>query len=257
MVKIKKVILVAGKCGARMDFVAGWLGTLPLFLDNEWHIDPLTGQSYGFMRHTKMLDSKKIDSFSNLFRGHFIIDPAAELCYAGSLHAARPDNIQDAVNSGQAELLIIDTSAELVSNIYWECMVKTFLSQLRTRQAINLWNRPWQIDLTINKNGMIPNINDVGITNSDRIALVKQQLHKEITIHYSTSMPIIDMPHKKVDYNLLFQPGGSKYLCNTLGLPDVNERYHNFWDQQLPLSKSPDSLVVRGETWNKADYFND
>jgi hypothetical protein len=256
MEKIKKVILEAGGCGARMDFVAGWLGTLPQFLDNEWHMDPLTGQSYGFMRHTKMLDVKKIDSFSNLFRGHFIIDPAAELCYAGSLHANRPDNILDAVNSGQAELLIIDTSAELVSNIYWEGIVKTFLSQLRTRQAINIWDRPWQIDQTIKNAWVIPNINDVGITNSDRIALVKQQLHKEMTIH-CTSTPVPDMPHKKVDYNLLFQPGGSKYLCNTLGLPDVNERYHNFWDQQLPLSKSPDSLVVWGETWNKADYFND
>ena len=248
MLKIKKVILIAGEPGARMDFVAGWLGTLPQFLDNEWHMDPLTGQSYGFMRHTKMLDVKKIDSFSNLFKGHFIIDPAAELCYAGSLHVSLPDNIQDAVNSGQAELLIIDTSAVRVSNIHWECTVKTLLSQLKTREAINSWNRPWQVDRTINK---------IGITNLDRISLVKQELRKEITTYYSNNMPVPDMPHKKVDYNLLFQPGGSKYLCSTLSLLDVNERYHNFWDQQILLSKSPDSLTVWGETWNKADYFND
>jgi hypothetical protein len=248
MLEIKKVILVAGECGSRMDFIAGWLGTLPQFLDNEWHMDPLTGQSYGFMRHTKMLDVKKIDSFSDFFRGHFIINPAADLCYAGSLHVSLPDNIQGAINSDQAELLVIDTSTVSVSHIGWECTVKTFLSQLKTRDAIKHWNRSWQVDQHINKKG---------ITNSDRIALVKQCLSRTTNQSCNRGLPTPTMPHKKIDYNLLFQPGGSRYLCNTLGLPDVNERYHNFWDQQLPLSKSPDSLVVWGETWNKADYFND
>lgn len=249
MVKIKKVILVAGECGARMDFVAGWLGTLPLFLDNEWHMDPLTGQSYGFMRHTKILDVKKIDSFLNLFRGHFIINPSADLYYAGSLHASMPENILSAINFGQAELLVIDTSNVSFSHIQWECTVKTLLSQIRTREAINLWNRPWQVDLNINK---------IGITNLDRITLVKQQLCSAGNQRYSNSLLISDLiPHKKVDYNLLFRSGGSKYLCNMLELPNFDERYHNFWDCQLPLSTSPESLTVWGETWNKADYFND
>ena len=256
MLEIKKVILVAGECGSRMDFVAGWLGTLPQFLDNEWHMDPLTGQSYGFMRHTKMLDVKKIDHFSDFFRGIFTINPAADLCYAGSLHVILPDNILSAVNSEQAELLIIDTSTVDVSHIRWECAVKTLLSRLKTRDAIKNWNRTWQVDGRIIKYSTTPGINNSGVTNLDRIALVKEYLLKEINRLYRGMPPLaLSIPHKKADYNLLFQPGGSRYLCNILGLPEVSERYHNFWDCQLPLATSPDSLVVWGETWNKSDYF--
>ena len=76
---IKKVILVAGSGGARMDFVAGWLGILPQFLDGEWRIDPLTGLSHGFMMYTKLLDYGTIDSFSNFFKEFFSINPAADL----------------------------------------------------------------------------------------------------------------------------------------------------------------------------------
>jgi hypothetical protein len=247
MLEIKKVILIAGEGGARMDFVAGWLGTLPQFLDNEWHMDPLTGQSYGFMRHTKTLDVEKCESFSNFFRGYFTINPAADLCYAGSLHASIPDNIQDAVNSGMAELLIIDTSTVRFSHIHWECVVKTLLSQLKTRGTIDRWTKPWYIDQTINK---------ISMTNLDRIALVKQYLRREPNRRICCGIPSPALiSHKKAGYNLLFQPGGSRYLCNILGLPEVSERYHNFWDCQLPLATSPDSLVVWGETWNKSDYF--
>ena len=256
MVEIKKVILVAGESGARMDFVAGWLGTLPQFLDNEWHIDPLTGQSYGFMRHSKMLDHKKFDRFSDLFEEHFTLNPAADLWYAGALHVNMPENILSAVNSGQAELLIIDTSAVCFSHIHWERTVKTYLSQLRTREAFNRWRRTWQVDGRIIKYSTTPDSDNSGVTNLDRIALVKEYLLRGINRLYGCMPPLaLPIPHKKADYNLLFQSGGSRYLCNILGLPEVSERYHNFWNCQLPLATSPDSLVVWGETWNKSDYF--
>ena len=246
MLEIKKIILIAGSGGARMDFVAGWLGILPQFLDGEWRIDPLTGLSHGFMMYTKLLDHLEINSFPDFFKEFFTINPAAELCYAGSLHGHKPKNIQDAIDSKHAELLLIDTSTAHPSHLGWEFIVKTYLAQLKTRYAFET-NTTWQIDRTINK---------LDITNLDRIRTVKQHLHNiKKGQPYINSTPAL-IPHKKVDYNLLFQPGGSKYLCNTLCLSDVNERYHNFWDCQLPLSISPDSLVVWGESWNKADYFN-
>ena len=247
MLEIKKVILVAGAGGARMDFVAGWLSTLPLFLDTTWRIDPQTGLSHGSMMFTKMLDYGKIVNFSDFFKEFFIINPAADLYYAGTLHGYKPENIQNAIESGQAELVSIDTSSVSTDHLAWEFVVKTYFPQFRTRGAIET-NMTWQqIDRSIKKSE---------ITNQDRIALVEQQLQS------LKNQPLarpgdIQLPHKTVAYNLLFQPGGSKYLCKTLNLPAIDSRYHAAWDCYLPLTVSPTSLVVWGRTWNKADYFNE
>ena len=43
-IKVKS-LLVIGPGGARMDFVAGWLGKLPNFIDVNWTINPVTGHS--------------------------------------------------------------------------------------------------------------------------------------------------------------------------------------------------------------------
>jgi hypothetical protein len=247
MLEIKKVILVAGAGGARTDFIAGWLGILPLFLDGEWRIDPLTGQSHGFMRYTKLLDYGTIDSFSNFFKEFFTINPAADLYYAGSMHGHQVGNFLGAINTNQAELLVVDTSTVSPAHVRWEFIVKTYLSQLRTRYAFET-NTTWQIDRSINK---------TGITNADRITLVEQHLQNIKNQPYNTS-PINGLPpHKKLNYNLLFQLGGSKYLCDILNLPEVDKQYHTFWDSQLLPATSPDSLTVWGRTWNKADYFSD
>lgn len=37
-----RLYIVVARLGARGDFLAGWLGTLPNFIDTQWHIDPDT-----------------------------------------------------------------------------------------------------------------------------------------------------------------------------------------------------------------------
>ena len=56
-----KCILITGSPGTKYDFVAGWLSTLPLFMNNFWHIDPVTGKSYG-QTHIDGLDIFEINS---------------------------------------------------------------------------------------------------------------------------------------------------------------------------------------------------
>jgi hypothetical protein len=199
------------------------------------------------MRYTKLLDYGTIDSFSNFFKEFFTINPAADLYYAGSMHGHQVGNFLSAINTNQAELLVVDTSTVSPAHVRWEFIVKTYLSQLRTRYAFET-NTTWQIDRSINK---------TGITNADRITLVEQHLQNIKNQPYNTS-PINGLPpHKKLNYNLLFQLGGSKYLCDILNLPEVDKQYHTFWDSQLVPATSPDSLTVWGRTWNKADYFSD
>ena len=56
MVPINLTIVIA-RPGARGDFVAGWLGSLPGYIDNQWRIDITTGRSFGLMNCFKEIDS--------------------------------------------------------------------------------------------------------------------------------------------------------------------------------------------------------
>jgi hypothetical protein len=243
MIEINKVTLVSGPGGSRIDFVSGWLGTLPLFVDNEWGLDPLSGASYGQMRFTKGLDYKNSESFSDFCKNNFIINPKLDVGYVGSLHGFRLDHIKNSIVAGHVELIFIDVSTARYGLVPWEFIVKTYLTKVRTNYAYSIKTN-WLIDYQIDKSA---------ITDQDRACAVKNML-RDLKHQPSRTPP--EIPHKLIEYNLLFQVGGSRYLCAMLNLPAVDERYHTFWDYQLPLSTSPDSLVVWGETWNKADYFN-
>ena len=167
-----------------------------------------------------------------------------DLGYVGSLHGFRLDHIKHGIVAGHVELIFIDVSTARYGLVPWEFIVKTYLTKVRTSYAYSIKTN-WLIDYQIDKSA---------VTDQDRVCAVKTML-RDLKNQPSRTPP--EIPHTLVEYNLLFQPGGSKYLCNALHLPKVDERYHNFWDCQLLLATSPDSIVVWGETWNKADYFND
>jgi hypothetical protein len=237
-----KIWFVVGLGGDRADFVSGWLGTLPGFVNNRWLIDPVSGVSYGYMGNFRSIDQGvPVDDIAKSYQ--LTISPHAEFIYAAACHGIRLNfkNYQSYVESGAIRFVTIDTSQANLNTINWEFYVKTYLSHRRTLDAVQGTCEQWVIDNQINLGT---------ITDSDRIDKLKQLL----------SCPgvrkVSNYPTTLIDYTKLFCPGGSRYLCNQLSITAADS-HHRYWDSMLEFSRSPDTINVWGVQWNKQDYFPD
>ena len=72
------------------------------------------------------------------------------------------------------------------------------------------------------------------------------------TTNYKT-VELDTVPTIEADYNQLFVPGGSRYLIDKIKLT-CSDRYHAFWDLNLPMANSPLSITQFGHTW-RFDQF--
>jgi hypothetical protein len=232
-----------------MDFVAGWLSLLPNFVNMNWGIDPVTHQSYGDMRFAKMLDYN--ESFDDVWPKQFQLSADTNLYVTGTGHGTDLHKLQDKIASGLVKTVIINTSGPNVNvkKIKWEFIVKTYLSQNKVSYHQAFRKNTWMVDDLIDK---LPE----HVTNKDRVAKVDELLKNPIgdTFTAQTRCP----GAINVDYDLLFQPNGSQYLCNQLeiGVAD-NALHHRHWDYLLPLADSPHELDVWERMWRYRDYFTD
>jgi hypothetical protein len=241
-----KLMLVVGPGGARMDFVAGWLSLLPNFVNMNWGVDPVTGRSYGDMRFAKMLDHDQ--SFDDVWPGQFRLSTDTDLYITGTGHGYNLDELQDKIDAGLIKVLTI-TCKDPTTNfkkIAWDFFVKTHLSQDKCfyYRAIK---SSWAIDRLL-----VDQINQPTDQDRIRVADVILKNIKVSNLLNNTQHP----DSTAIEYNLLFQPGGSQYLCNCLGIK-VDYAYHQYWDCVLPFSDSPHELSVWGHTWRYKDYFTD
>lgn len=237
-----KIWFVVGAGGARADFVSGWLGTLPSFINNRWLIDPDSGVSYGHMGNFRSIDHGELieDIVQNY---QLIISPDAEFIYAAACHGSQLNfqNYQSYVDSGALRFINIDISQADLNTIKWEFYVKTYLSHRRTIDAVQGISEQWLIDSQL-----------TSATDSGRIARLEQLmrncvLNKDSEYTYPTTV---------VDYTKLFCTGGSRYLCDKLSIT-ASDSHHQYWDSMLPFSQSPERLTVWGVQWHKQDYFPD
>jgi len=246
LVKIK-LVLVAGTGGARMDFVSGWLGKLPNFIDTKWYIDSSTGLSLGDMHFIKSIDSADSDIGQVVNNNKAQLDINAKLQWAGSCHGNQIEKHRENINSGLFKLLIINTdsvSSDTKDKIQWEFFAKTYLSCRKT--VTNYFNNTtWNIDNQIDK---------TDITDSDRIEWLKKMLEKNKSFEKTPSVPP-GIEFVTVEYDKLFDPGGSEYLCNILEL-SASERDHKLWNIMLDFSDTPDSVYAFGTTWTKSEFLN-
>jgi hypothetical protein len=247
MLEINKLLLVAGHGGHRMDFISGWLGTLPMFLDNNWSIDPLSGKSYGLMSSTKCIDSDP-NALDLILSNEFKVNPSSNFLAVGSFHGYKIDNYKKHIDSNKIEVLAIDVEGVPVSKLHWDFFVKTYLSFNRNRHAFFI-DEFWLIDRQFNNDEIL---NDQ--TRVEKLKLILKFL-KDKPIQRNLSIPE-DIPHKKLLYKNLFVEGGSYYLQDQLNIK-VDQRYHQAWNCLLPLATAPDTLTVLGQTWKKEDYFID
>jgi len=214
-----KCWIVTGTGGSRIDFVAGWLGTLPGFVNNNWGVDPTTGQSTGEMRMFKQLDYAPDYAVRTCLRdfGDFELTHDADLTYVGACHG-RYLNLQ--IQNDPIKILYINIAGADLNKIAWEFLVKTYLSTPTIRQ------QSFSIDAIEEK---IKNF----------------KLSSGYKPHATSTV---------LDYSKLFQPGGSRYLCNCLQLV-VDNRYHEFYSNQLTWADTPREISALGRTWRYSDYF--
>jgi len=237
-----KLKLIAGPIGARMDFIAGWLGTLPNYINNQWHIDPATGQSNGFMRETKYLDHGQHNLLQLLTDQGFKLCASAEYTWAGACHgfALDPTVIIPIVESGLLEIVQIECGPQHTNEIFWNFLVKTFLTP--DLHAGNLAHRtPWLIDQRITEPA----------TDAMRIAKL-QELASNPKWIYSVKNHI---PTTKINYDVIISDQGSEELGKLLSV-SVPHNCHLLWKNMLPLSFAPESMQVWGHTWSKHDLVD-
>jgi hypothetical protein len=231
-----KLWLIAGPGGARMDFVAGWLGQLPNFVQSNWSIDLITGQSTGYMQNTKSLDQGlHIDTFLSDHR--LQLSECADTIYAGSMHGFFLDSLYNEISQQKIKVFYIDLSGADLNHVRWEYTVKTFLTKNRS-----LSSTPWP---AIDSGTQSQNITDHDRINKFQ-AILKNHKH---------NLQPPRVPHTSLMYTKLFQPGGSYYLCECMNI-DCDSQYHQYWDQQLERCRTPDELNVWGYQWNKKDFID-
>jgi hypothetical protein len=243
MTKVRTFITV-GIPGARMDFVAGWIGSLPSFIDSQWRVDPETGRSFGFTTALREVDKDNITVEMVLNDLSLELDPDSDINLSVSLHGFGLENKIHPTNLDAVTIIRINTDQADREKIFWEFLVKTYLVRGRWQHAYAI-DRCYYIDTKLESQGINP-------TNETRqkflLDLINQFPHK---IQPLTGLPIID-----VDYNELFQPGGSWYLANRLGLTEATVNHHKLWDSNLQFASSPDVVEKFGCVWNRKDYFN-
>lgn len=228
-----------------MDYVSGWLGTLPDFIDSEWVVDPLTGQSRGRHQALKYIDHS-VNLNDILKQQNLVLDPTAKITWAGGNHGFALNDIKSFIDNKSIGIAVVDVAPQEECKIIWEFYVKTYFIKRHGFGVVQGYQKPWLIDEKF----------DQLITDEQRIDYINKLIddhHNCMGVH----KPVYDFPVTYLDYTQMFQPGGSRYLCQMLGISNALDRHHALWDALLPITTSPDELTVWGKTWVKDDYFPD
>jgi len=231
--------LIIGQGGTRLDYVSGWLSTLPGYIDNEWNFDSVTGQSKGYQQFIKALDTENLDDV--LSRNNLTLNKHNSIIWAGGCHGHQIEKYIQHIQDGSISVAVIDITEADLNKITWERIVKTFLYQHRGFGVLKGYQHEWQVDV----------YHDRVLSNQERIEFVEKLLRtKPNVVKYN-----YDFPHVKLNYNELFKPGGSYRLCKLLGIDSATDRHHLHWDSCLLLADSPTEISVWNHTFIKDNYF--
>jgi hypothetical protein len=227
-----------------MDFVAGWLGKLDNFVDSEWSIHPVTGQSSGIMQRIKHIDEYDNQLEDVLLKNSLVLDPASNITFVGACHGYQLEYYHQEIIKNNIVVLRIHAGNADHNQIKWEFFVKTFLTRRDNIYRMVHNHGQWGIDTRLSPNP----------TNAQRVQMLDEMIKNSDSLlkgidHYER------FPYIKLDYTKLFVPDGSQYLCDQTGLT-IDDRRHQYWNQMLPLAVSANELTVWGHTWRRQDYFN-
>lgn len=261
MIRIKKLYILLGIGGSRKDFVTGWLGTLPTFVNTRWYINLATGGSFNDTHFVKELDAFPEKTFRDMLIEQGIdFDDASELNLAVSCHGLHlAESLKD-IPSHQYEIINVEVDDQTLSTTFWEQFVKNFLRYNNTIEQLTNGNFE---NKTILK--YVSDVDDTySLTVDEQISIIENlypkydssdigwvddMKNKILWCRNHDSLPVI-----QVDYKNLFVPGGSVALCKQINVnaPSVN---HKFWDAMLPFAESPTEIEFLGKVWKKSDYI--
>lgn len=244
MIKVQ-LILTIGVPGARVDFVSGWLGSLPEFVDEQWYIDPVTGRSFTMANSLRPMD--KIDygtetlsrflSFDNYELDANSTTKLSKGCHGKNLSTKFREQDVPAV-----KVVRIDTDRADRKKIFWEFLVKTYMSQQRWVQAIED-NQIYHINKLLADAGT--EIND-----QNRVKFIESIIERGC--HFRPTPNVEGLSCVTVAYDKLFTTEGSRELCKQLKI-EVDECYHQLWSNNLTMCTSPKVITKFGKTWKYDD----
>lgn len=236
-----QLVLTIGIPGSRLDFVSGWLGTLPGFVDAQWYIDPETGRSFTTANSLRPVD--KVDygteTLSRVlgFEG-FELDPTSSIRLSQGCHGRTLSSKFRTQDVPAVKVVRIDTDDADRKKIFWEYLVKTYMSRQRWIQAIED-DQEYNVDRLLNLAGL--EIND-----RNRVEFIESVIEKD---YYARPTPAVEgLSYVTIAYDKLFTVDGSQELCKQLEL-DVDECYHQLWRKNLTMCDSPKTIVKFGKTW--------
>ena len=240
-----QLVLTIGIPGSRLDFVSGWLGTLPGFVDSQWYLDPETGRSFTVANALRPVD--KIDYGTEtlsrvLSFGGFELDVNSPIKLSQGCHGRTLSTKFREQDVPAIKVVRIDTDATDRKKIFWEYLVKTYMSRQRWIRAVQD-NQLYHVDQLLIDNGL-------ALTDGNRVEfienVIKEQFHPRLT-------PTVDrLSCVDIEYNELFTEDGSKKLCKKLNLT-VDDCYHQLWNNNLKMCSSPHTIVKFGKIWNYND----
>lgn len=241
MVRVQ-LVLTVGIPGSRLDFVSGWIGTLPDFVDSQWYIDPVTGRSFTTANSLRPVDKVDYgaDTLSRVlsFSG-FELDANSNIKLSQGCHGRTLSTKFQATDVPAVKVIRIDTDQADYKKIFWEYLVKTYMSRQRWVQAFE-GKQTYHVDTLLANAG-------IEITDNNRVEFINNVIKKE---YYPRPTPQIEgLSCITVAYDTLFTTEGSKELCKQLEL-EVDERYHQLWRNNLTMCDSPKTITKFGKTWN-------
>jgi hypothetical protein len=208
-------------------------------------LDPKTGRSFTNANSLRPLDKVDYgtDTLSRFlsFEG-FKLDPTASIKLSQGCHGQTlltKFNLNDAP---AVKIIRIDTDRADLKKIFWEYLIKTYMSQQRWSQAIQD-SQMYNLDTQLAISGL-------PLTDNNRVELIEEIIKKEFCIW---STPRIEgLSCVTIEYDKLFTDNGSRELCQQLEF-DVDDRYHQLWRKNLTMCNSPAVISKFGRTWSYSE----
>lgn len=231
--------------GARGDFLAGWLGSLPDFLNSNWTIDWETGQSFTQAKFLKFFDqdpnvTKNLSDFLESYQ--YVLDQHHDFLVVGTTHDASIANYVDPAQRDLVTILSIQLSQQRLIECAWEFFVKTFLTKHRYDFAF-CNHIMYGVDHYLKDQGIM--VND-----HERLKCIDQYLQN---INLACLQARLAGCDYLFNYDDLFVPEGSRRLVNQLDLV-CSEKHHEQWNQNLKFAQSPLEIERFGKTFKFKEF---
>lgn len=234
-----KLNIVQSEAGAKGDFLAGWLGTLPMFLENHWTIDCETGQSFTHAKFFKDYQTNQnLDDF--LSDRNFFLSDNPTFQVAASTHYIRFPTFTTH-HLKHIKIISIRVSNDDLLEVQWNKFVKNCLTRHRYEWAV--WS-----DVNFGVDEFFTDRSQ--LNDNDRRSWIDNNMHQYFPEH---PIPVCSIANWVFDYKDVFAPSGSKLIAEALNL-QCSERHHDVWRKNLDFSNAPMSIKRFGREYTFEEF---